>query len=224
MFLPFRSQATKLYNRSIRLANRSAEPYATHVPVLVGVAAAIRPQSLIEFGSGSFSTLSFLDDVAFPTIQRVDSYENNLEWFEQVRQGIPANTRVHLHYIEGDMYRAVDSAKTPSASMIFIDDSPSAEARVPTVEEVARLCGTGPVVVLHDNDLWRLRLATRKFEHRISFNAFNPQCCVMWHGHPERKLMLQALNRSIRRHAARIPLTDIRAWQVAFTSELGAHQ
>jgi predicted O-methyltransferase YrrM len=220
MFLPFRSQVTNLYNRSIGLAHRSAEPYATHVPVLVGVAAAIRPQSLVEFGSGSFSTLSFLDDVAFPTIKRVDSYENNLEWFEQVRQRMPANPSVHLHYVEGDMYRAVDSVKTTSASMIFIDDSPTAQARVSTVEEVARLCGTGPVVVLHDNDLWRLRLSTRKFEHRISFDAFNPQCCVMWHGHPELEVVIQNVDRVIRQHSAFTPLTDIHAWRKVFSKEL----
>lgn len=94
--------------------------------------------------------------------------------------------------------------------MIFIDDSPSAEVRVRTVEEVACRCGTEPVVVLHDNDLWRLRLATRKFENRIHFKAFNPQCCVMWHGHPERRLVLGNVNRIIQRHAADVPMTDIR--------------
>jgi hypothetical protein len=215
-----RSQGTKLYNRCIGLGQRAKDPYATHVPILVGVAAACRPELLIEFGSGTFSTLSFLDDVAFPSLQRVESYENNREWFEQVREEIPLNSRISLQFVEGDMYRAVRNANTSGAAMIFIDDSPTSKARVSTVEEVARECGTKPVVVLHDNDLWRLRLATRKFENRISFDAFNPQSCVMWHGHPERRPALEKVNRIIHRHATIVPLTDIRAWMKIFSMEL----
>jgi hypothetical protein len=175
---------------------------------------------LIEFGSGTFSTLSFLDKAAFPSLEKVESYENNLEWFEQIQKQIPLNALVKLQFVEGDMYRAIQGANTPSASMIFIDDSPTDAARVPTVEEVARRCGTEPLVVLHDNDLWRLRLAARKFENRISFDAFNPQCCVMWNGHPGRKTVLRKVNRIIRQHADNVALTDVRAWMKIFLSEL----
>jgi hypothetical protein len=215
-----RSQGTELYDRRIGLSQRAKEPYATHVPILVGVAAAFRPESLIEFGAGTFSTLSFVDDVAFPSLQRVESYENNRNWFEQVREKIPSNSRIHLQFVEGDMYRAVRNANTFGAAMIFIDDSPTAKERASTVDEVARQCGTRPVVVLHDYDLWRLRLATRKFENRISFDAFNPQSCVMWHGHPERRPALENVKRIIHRHATVVPLTDIRAWTKIFSIEL----
>ena len=215
-----RSQGTRLYDQSIGLARIAKDPYATHVPILVGVAAAFRPEFLIEFGSGTFSTLSFLDDVAFPSLQRIESYENNREWFEQVSKRLPSNARVNLQFVDGEMYRAVHGANTPDAAMIFIDDSPTSRARVSTVEEVARHCGTEPVVVLHDNDLWRLRLATRKFENRISFDAFNPQCCVMWHGHPERRPALEDVNRIIHQHAASVRLTDIRTWMKIFSTEL----
>jgi hypothetical protein len=175
---------------------------------------------LIEFGSGTFSTLSFLDHVAFPSLQKVESYENNREWFEQIHEKIPVNALVNLHFVEGEMYRAVEGANTSGVSMIFIDDSPTDAARVPTVEEVARRCGTEPVVVLHDNDLWRLRMAARKFENRISFDVFNPQCCVMWHGHPERKPVLEKVSRIIHQHAGEIALTNIRDWQRIFSNEL----
>jgi hypothetical protein len=212
--------AVKVYERSIRLAERSSEPYATHVPVLVGVAAACRPESVIEFGSGTFSTMSFLDEEAFPSIRKVDSYENNQEWFNQVRKKLPSGGRVDLHFVEGEMNKAVRSAKPSTAGMIFIDDSPSARARVPTVREVARSCGEEPVVIMHDHDLRRLRLATLSFEHRISINAFNPQCCVMWHGHRERMPKLRRVGEIVRKFAARIPLTDIREWARVFSQEL----
>ena len=213
-------QGIRLYDRKISLALRAENPYATHVPILVGVAAACSPRSLIEFGSGTFSTLSFQDEVAFPSLQRVDSYENNRQWFEQVREGLTSNSCVNLHYVEGEMYQAVCGANTSRAEMIFIDDSPTAKARLPTVREVARRCGTEPCVVLHDYDLWRLRLAARGFEHCVSFDAFNPQSCVMWHGHPERRPIFECVARVIRQHAADLPLTNIRGWMEVFSRQL----
>ena len=210
----------KVYERSIRLAERSKEPYATHVPILVGVAAAFKPKSIIEFGSGAFSTVSFLDEAAYPSIRIVDSYENNRDWFDQMRQKLPSSKRVNLHFVEGEMYKAVSTAKPSAADLIFIDDSPTAKARVPTVEEVARSCGTQPLVVLHDNDLRVLRRATRKFEHRISISTFNPQCSVMWHGHPERAAILRRVAGIIRDHGASIPVTDFREWAKVFSQEL----
>jgi hypothetical protein len=214
-----RGYAQRLINQTIDLAPRAEVPYATHVPILVGVATAFKPKVLIEFGSGTFSTLSFLDDVAFPSLQKVESYENNRQWFEQVREQLPPNTLIDLHFVEGDMHQAVDGANTREAGVIFIDDSPTEKARVPTVEEVARRCGDEPVVILHDYDLWRLRLTARKFENRICFRAFNPQSCTMWHGHPERRPILETVNRVIRQHATDVALTDIRAWKELFSME-----
>jgi hypothetical protein len=204
--------ARAIFNRVIDLAPRSKEPYATHVPVLVGVAATCKPKLLIEFGAGSFSTLSFLDEVAFPSLQEVRSYENNKEWFEQIRERSHHSSRVNLQYIEGDMYRAVASANVADADMIFLDDSPTAETRVPTVKEVSRLCGERPIVILHDYELWRLRLAARKFENCVAFDTFHPQCCAVWHGHPGRRPILENVNRTIRQHASDISLADIRGW------------
>jgi predicted O-methyltransferase YrrM len=215
-----RRERIRLYDWGIGLGPRADEPYASHVPILVGVAAVCSPKLLIEFGSGTFSTLSFLDQQTFPSLQRVESFENNREWFEQIRERLPLGGRVHHNFVEGDMYRAVDSANTSAAEMIFIDDSPSAEARVPTVEKVAAQCGTKPLVVLHDNDLWRLRLATRRFEHRVSIETFNPQTCVMWHGHPERKPAIENVSRIIQQFGPNLRLTDIRAWAEVFSREL----
>ncbi len=67
------------------------------------------------------------------------------------------------------MYQAVDRANTAQADLISADDSPTDKARAPTVREVYRLLGEKPLVIMHDHDLWRLRLTTRTFEHRVSF-------------------------------------------------------
>jgi hypothetical protein len=217
MFL--KQYALKLYDRFIDLAPRSKEPYATHVPVLVGVAAAYRPKLLIEFGAGSFSTLSFMDEIAFPWLEEVRSYENNEQWLEQIQEKSRGNSRVNLQYVAGDMYQAVAKANVAAADMIFLDDSPTAQARVPTVKEVSRLCGERPIVILHDYELWRLRLAAREFENCVAFYTFNPQCCEVWHGHPERRSALENINRTIHQHEGDVPLTDVRAWADIFAKK-----
>jgi hypothetical protein len=214
--MPLKQYALKIYNRFIDLAPRSKEPYATHVPVLVGVAAAYKPKLLIEFGAGSFSTLSFMDQIAFPSLEEVRSYENNEQWLEQIQERSRGSSRVNLQYVAGDMYQAVAKANVDTADMIFLDDSPTAQARVPTVKEVSRLCGERPIVILHDYELWRLRLAAREFENCVAFDTFNPQCCAVWHGHPERRSALENINRTIHQHEGDIPLTDIRAWANTF--------
>jgi hypothetical protein len=214
----------KLYQLSIGLGPRSDQPYATHVPVLVGVAAALKPKRLIEFGSGSFSTLSFLDDVVFPSLEEVRSYENNEEWFKQIQAKSRGSSRVDLQYFAGDMYRAVAGANVAAADMIFLDDSPSAEERVKTVKEVSRLCGDGPIAVIHDYEMLKLRLVAHKFEHCVAFEAFNPQCCAVWHGHPERRPILEDVSRTIQQHAGAVPPTDARAWIEVFTAQSnGSH-
>ena len=215
----------KLYHVGIGLGPRSEEPYATHVPVLVGVAAAVQPKRLVEFGAGSFSTLSFLDKAAYPSLERVCSYENDAEWYEEVRRKLPEDSRIDLQYFDGDMYRAVPRADVSSADMIFIDDSPAPtpEVRAMTVKAVSKLCGERPVVVLHDYDILKLRVTAREFENFVVFDAFNPQSVVMWNGHPERRAMLEEVNRTIRENAGSVGLTDTRRWIEVFTKPVAVH-
>jgi hypothetical protein len=211
-----RDKGKKIYERQIGLAPRSDGEYATHVPILVGVAAALRPRLLIEFGSGIFSTLSLLDETAFPSIENVESYENNREWFEQMQDRVGPTSRLSLHYVDGDMHLSVEGINTSRADMIFVDDSPSAEERARTVRRIARRCGVGPVVVIHDCELLKLRLASRRFARTVYFDSFNPQTCAVWNGRPELEPILEKVNETIRKHAGDIELTDIHGWARTF--------
>jgi len=77
--------AKYVYCRTLGIVGPSEQPYATHIPVLVGVAAACLPDRLVEFGSGDFSTLTFLDETVFPSLLSIESYENNPQWMQQRR-------------------------------------------------------------------------------------------------------------------------------------------
>ena len=209
----------KAFDRRIKLAPRSEDCYATHIPILIGVAAAIRPRFLVEFGSGMHSTLSFLDRAVFPSLQKIDSYENNREWHEQISKSLPADERIKLHLVDGPMHNIVANAQTSDAEIIFVDDSPSAAERVHTVNEVARHCGKNPLVILHDYELWELRIATRRFSNRMAFDAFNPQCGVMWHGNSSPRRSLDQVKTIIARFSNQIPLKDVAGWRAVFSRE-----
>lgn len=204
--------------RILGAAARSEQAYATHIPVLIGVAAACFPQWVIEFGSGDFSTLTFLDQAVFPSVRRVESYENNRDWMQHMRAKLAGNPRVVYRFFEGRMRDAVSSANLSAADLIFIDDSPNGWERAHTVKEVALICHEQPITIVHDYELPALRVACRKFEHRVEFTPFTPQSCAVWNGNPDRKALLEGVARRIEENASRLSVTDVRGWAKVFLS------
>jgi hypothetical protein len=124
-----------LYNAAIRLQPRHETPYATHMPILVGLGLLCRPRKVIEFGSGEFSTALFLDRSVFPTVEEVVSFENDAVWFSQVSSRLVGDARLHMQSISGEM-ASVISTSTLSGDLIFIDDESSDVLRSHTVVAV----------------------------------------------------------------------------------------
>jgi len=211
--------AKYFYRRALGIVACSERPYATHIPVLVGVAAACLPERLVEFGSGDFSTLAFLDETVFPSLLRIESYENDLSWMQHIEVKVAGNPRVACRFFEGRMRDAVSGANLEAADLIFLDDSPSGWERAHTVREVARTCGERPVTIVHDYELPAIRVACRKFEHRFSFASFTPQSCAVWNGDPRRKVLLQGVARRLQENASRLSVTDARGWADVFCAQ-----
>jgi len=186
------------------------------------VAAACHPQRVVEFGSGDFSTLTFLDQAVFPSVLRVESHENNLDWMQQMQAKLAGNPRVAYRFFEGRMRDAVSGADLAAADLIFIDDSPNGWERAHTVKEVARICRERPITIVHDYELPALRVACRKFEHRVEFTTFTPQSCAVWNGNPERKALLESVARRLEENASCLSVTDARGWFTVFSSRDGA--
>ncbi len=208
--------AKYLYFRALGTVARNEQPFATHMPVLVGVAAACLPERLVEFGSGNFSTLAFLDEAVFPSLLRIESYENDLYWMQQTEAKLAGNPRVAYRFFEGRMRDAVHGADPAAADLIFIDDSMSGWERAHTVREVARNCGERPITIVHDYELPAVRLACRRFEHRFAFTTFTPQTCAVWNGNPHRRALLERIAQSLEENASRLSVTDARGWAKVF--------
>ena len=208
--------AKYLYCRTLGIAARSEQPYATHIPVLVGVAAAFLPKRLVEFGSGDFSTLAFLDETAFPSLVQLSSYENNLSWVRHMETKLAGNPRVDLRFFEGRMRDAVSTANLAAADLIFVDDSPSGWERGHTLAAVAQSCRKRQLTIVHDYDLPGIRVACRKFEHRFPFTQFTPQSCAVWNGDQPSRGLLESVAHRLEEYAAHLSVTDARGWARIF--------
>jgi predicted O-methyltransferase YrrM len=66
--------------------------YATHVPILIGLARMREIKNVLEFGCGHYSTLTFLNRAAFPHLVKLHSIENDSSWSETIRE-LPGTTR-----------------------------------------------------------------------------------------------------------------------------------
>src|SRR4051812_48590531 len=62
----------------------AAVPASSHLPILIGLARVFQLRQVLEFGSGHFSTLCFLNRDLFPDLQRVQSFETDPEWKQRV--------------------------------------------------------------------------------------------------------------------------------------------
>jgi len=206
----------RLWVRLIGATSTCEQPHATHIPVLIGIAAACHPKHLIEFGSGNFSTLAFLDETAFPSLSLIESYENDPVWMGQMEEKLAGNPRMAYRFFEGRMRDAVCRANLAEADLIFIDDSSDSWERAHTIREVTPACGERAIAIVHDYELPAIRFACRKFEHRFIFPMFTPQTCAAWNGDARRKQIMDRVARKIEENNTTLKVTDVSGWANAF--------
>ena len=97
----------------LRLPPRAANPYLTHIPILLGLARCRPVVSVLEFGCGEISTRAFLDRRYFPDLQCLESYENDAVWAERLQSQIGTEPRLDLHLVNGAVASAVTTVPGP---------------------------------------------------------------------------------------------------------------
>jgi len=55
-------------------------------------------KNVLELGSGSYSTIAFLDKKLFPNIKKITSYEDNYIWYKKINNKIKKNNKLQLIY------------------------------------------------------------------------------------------------------------------------------
>jgi hypothetical protein len=217
---PIRRAARQLFNRSIGLVAQSSTPYATHMPILCAIGAIVEPAHVVEFGSGLISTCGFQNRAAFPSLVRLQSFENDREWYESVKRQVDQDTRIELMLVHGPIKGIVGEVDLTSVDLIFVDDSRSHEARAETVTKLAAFVMPGTPVVIHDFEHWRLRLSAHRFDHFFRVDAFNPQTGIAWNGNWPGKEALFSANRLMKERSLSLPAGDLTQWAGVFRTRL----
>src|SRR5215211_1810321 len=86
---------------------RALNDYATHIPILIGLARLREIRNVLEFGCGNYSTLTFLNRSAFPHLERLHSVENDDVWAATIQDTAHNDNRWTLRLVNAEMSEAV---------------------------------------------------------------------------------------------------------------------
>ena len=193
-------------------------PFASHVPVLTGLSSLFKISRVLEFGCGFYSTLTFVNPDIYKDLMEIQSFENDLEWYNQVKDATRNDSRITLNFVKGPIPSIVSSVNLEPFDLIFIDDSVVAEERAATIKAVAAKMPSSALVVIHDFENPVYRNAAVSFKNQFVFKTFNPYTGLLWKDHPVNRVKLEALNQVIKTNANRIKLDDRPGWMDAFQS------
>ena len=192
------------------LPPRAENAYATHLPVLIGLAA-IRPlRRVLEFGCGHYSTKTFLQRSVFPELEELQSVENDRSWAETMRELIEHDPRSSLTVVSGAMSAAVRNFDLEAFDLILVDDSTNAEDRAATIRALASLHPSNPWLVIHDYEVEEYRTASSAFKQRFAFKAYNPHTGLVANsGLPS---AVRTLDQQLKNHCSRLAPDNTESW------------
>jgi hypothetical protein len=193
-------------------APRSANDYATHIPILIALAQQFRIKQVLELGCGNFSTPTFLNQRVFRNLNRLDSFDNDESWIKKVSAHVGDEPRFYPHYIAGSVSSALFETSLEKFDLIFVDDSTSAEERSQTIRKLSARKPANALIVIHDYEVIDYRAAAADFEHRHAFKAFTPQTAVVWNGNVASTELVKSLQSKVKRFGRTIEPDDVDGW------------
>lgn len=196
----------------VRPSKRAANPYATHIPVLIGLSRIFDIKRVLEFGCGQYSTKTFLDPAAFPNLTELRSLETDPEWLSKIAQEIDGDVRVKFEHVNGQMCLTVSGIELDNYDLAFIDDSNTVEERSATILNIAATSLSSTIVVIHDFEVPLYQQAAKSFAHSFTFNSLNPNTGVVWNEAAIGKKKLKQLRSAIKQHSKYLEPDDIQGW------------
>ena len=196
------------------LPPRARNDYATHVPVLIGLAGLRRIERVLEFGCGHYSTLTFLNRAAFPDLKELHSVENDRSWAETIRAEVKDDGRCAIKVETGPMCNAVAAFDLNAFDLVLVDDSQTAVERAETIRALADVQPSNPWILVHDYEVPDYQNAASGFKHRFAFKAYNPHTAVVFNSTAKHEF--KALDKVIRTNSARLEPDDVAGWLRVF--------
>ena len=192
-------------------APRAANDYATHVPILIGLARLREIRAVLEFGCGHYSTFTFLNRSVFPHLETLHSVENDASWAQTIQDAV-TDQRWHLKLVDGPIAESVSLLDLEAFDLILIDDSKTSAQRKATIRAIASRWPQRALIAIHDYEVDEYQHAARGFKHRYTFRAYNPQTGLVGNS-PIRDA--RPLDRLLKKNKNLEP-DNIDAWQHAF--------
>ena len=193
-------------------APRSENDYATHVPILIGLARMREIRSVLEFGCGRYSTLTFHNRAAFPHLVRLHSIENDISWGETMNEIAKHDERWTLNLVPGDIAPSVSELDLESFDLILIDDSKTTAERAATICAVAKKQPQRPLIAIHDFEVGDYQQAATRFRRRYKFRAYTPKTGLI----SNTAVDIRRLKRLVNANARNFKPDDIEAWIKTF--------
>lgn len=193
-------------------APRAKNDYATHIPILIGLARMREVRRVLEFGCGRYSTLTFLNRAAFPHLEQLYSVENDDSWAKEIQEAAKDDDRWTLQFVNKEMSEAVFDLHLEAFDLILIDDSKTSMQRAATIRTVARKQPQHPWIVVHDFEVEEYRRAASGFAHCHRFRAYNPETGVVSSHRAEWK----KIDRVIRSQAKLLEPDAIEQWALNY--------
>lgn len=194
---------------------RARNDYATHVPILIGLARLREIRSVLEFGCGYYSTLTFLNRSIFPQLERLQSVENDSSWGEILQDVAGKDDRWVLNLIQNEIANAVPNLDLEAFDLILIDDSTTSTQRAATIRAVANRQPQHPWIAIHDFEVEEYQRAARSFPKRYIFKSYNPQTGLICTKTDPRA---RSLNKILKEKSKSLEPDDIPGWLRAFQS------
>lgn len=192
-------------------AQYTGEPYATHIPVLIGLARIGSVKRVLEFGMGAYSTFAFLNKKLFPDLAELHSFEDNRTWFEEITSVIE-DGRWKSHLCAPPLSKVVSEIDFQGFDLVLIDDSTTVEDRCNTISEVLKFCDPNTLVVIHDYEQLSYQNAANLWPHKFNFRSLYPNTGVIWDKRKVSRMKLLFLNLTIARHIKLTAYNQYELW------------
>ena len=189
-------------------APRARNDYATHVPVLIGLARMREIKSVLEFGCGYYSTLTFLNRTAFPHLERLHTVENDISWSETINEVAKLDERWILQLVRGEIADCVTQLDLERFDLILIDDSKTSTQRAATIRAVAHKQPQHPWIAIHDFEVDEYKQAASGFRWRHKFKAYNPETGLVSNS----IINTRHLARLLKENSKALQPDDVNAW------------
>lgn len=217
------SWAALAIGRRLRLLRpaRAQNQFATHIPILIGLARMLPIRRVLEMGCGNYSTFTFLDRRAFPDLIELESLETDAAWARQMAEENRREPRLDLRLVADPLETALRQLSLDGYDLLLVDHSDQYEIRAATISFLAGCAPGRALIVLHDYEIPLYRRAARGFPRKFEFKAFTPSTCVACGHFPVRGRGLRLLNRILKRHARTLRPEDTAAWIDVLNAALG---